>query len=95
MSPGPIEEVGKAASGFMTAMTSQPVMLGMVVIVLALIGMLFMTMKSASEVRRAEVQMIFEQQKQVQDILSRCIVPQQRGGLELLPPLPALPLFAP
>jgi hypothetical protein len=92
---GPVEEVGKAAQGFMTAMTSQPVMLGMVTIVLALIAMLFVTIRAASELRRAEVTMIFEQQKQVQDILSRCIVPQQRGGLDLLPPLPTLPLLAP
>jgi hypothetical protein len=85
MSPGPVEEVGKAASGFMTAMSSQPIMLGMVMIVLALIGMLFMTLRAASEARKNEFELIFRQQKETQDILSRCVVvpPQQRGDIDL------------
>jgi hypothetical protein len=83
------EEVGKVASGLVTAMGSNPVLLGMVVVVLALIGMLFMTLRTASDLRKEEVRMIFEQQKQVQDILSRCIVPsQQRGDIDGLLPLP-------
>jgi len=86
------EEVGKVASGLVTAMGSNPVLLGMVVVVLALIGMLFMTLRTASDVRKDEVRLIFEQQKQVQDILSRCVVPQQRGELELIPfPIPRPP----
>lgn len=92
---GPVEEAGKVASGLVTTLGSNPILLGMVVIVLALIGMLFVTIRAAADARKVEFEMIFSQQKQVQDILSRCIVPQQRGGLELLPPLPTLPLLAP
>jgi hypothetical protein len=75
MSPGPVEEVGKAASGFMTAMSSQPVMLGMVVIVMSQIGMLYYVARGAADLRKNEIELIYRQQKEVQELLSRCIVP--------------------
>lgn len=83
MNPGPVEEAGKVAGGFMKAMTSQPVMLGLVVVVLTLIGMLFFTLRMVNEARRNEIQMIFAQQKEVQELLSRCVVQPTRGGFPL------------
>jgi hypothetical protein len=91
---GPVEEAGKVASGLVTAMGSNPVLLGLVIVILSLIAMVFFTIRAASEARKNEFEMIFTQQKQVQDILSRCVVqPSQRGALELipLPPLPTRP----
>jgi hypothetical protein len=74
MNPGPVEEVGSTARGFISAMGSNPVMLGMVLVVLALIAMLFVTLRFAAEARKTEFEMIFAQQKEVQSILSRCVV---------------------
>ncbi len=77
MNPGPIHDAGKAASSFMEAMKSQPVMLGLVVMNLAMVGMLYVVIRFAQDQRRNEFEMIFAQQKEVQQLLSQCVVPQQ------------------
>ena len=88
---GPVGEAGKVASGLVTAMGSNPVLLGLVIVILSLIAMLFFSLRTASDARKNELELIFTAQKNVQDILSRCIVqPSQRGALELIP-LPPLP----
>jgi hypothetical protein len=75
VNPGPLDEAGKAASGFMEAMKSQPVMLGLVVMNLAMVGMLYATLRYGQEQRKTEFQMIFQQQSEVQKLLSACVVP--------------------
>jgi hypothetical protein len=84
--PGIGEEVGSTARGIVSAMGSQPVMLGMVLVVLALIAMLFMTLRFAQEARKQEFEMIFAQQKEVQSILSRCVVVPPPSTKSMLPP---------
>jgi hypothetical protein len=74
----------------MTAMSSNPVMLGLVVMNLAMVGMLWFVIKVAQDMRKSEFEMIFAQQKEVQQILTRCIVPNKTG----LPPS-WLPLIEP
>jgi hypothetical protein len=76
MNPGPLDEAGKAASGFVDAMKSQPVMLGLVVMNLAMVVMLYIVLRIASEQRRTEFEMIFKQQGEVQQLLASCIVPK-------------------
>jgi hypothetical protein len=76
MNPGPMEEAGKAASGFMDAMKSQPVMLGLVVMNLAMVGMLWYTLRFAGDARKTELGLIFKQQSEVQQLLASCIVPK-------------------
>ena len=89
---GPAEEAAKVASGFMTAMSSNPVMLGLVVMNLAMVGMLWFVIKVAQDMRKSEFEMIFAQQKEVQQILTRCIVPNKTGTppswLPLIEPWP-------
>jgi hypothetical protein len=72
MNPGPVEEAGKAASGFMTAMSSQPVMLGMVIVNLAMIGMLWYTLRFAAEARKTEFGLIFTQQREMLQMMANC-----------------------
>jgi|SRR6185436_965046 hypothetical protein len=74
MNAGITEEVGATSRSFMAAMGSQPVMLGMVIVVLAMIAMLWFTLNFAATARKNEFEMIFAQQKEVQAILSRCVV---------------------
>jgi hypothetical protein len=89
---GAVEEGAKVASGFVTAMSSNPVMLGLVVMNLAMVGMLWFVIKVAQDMRKSEFEMIFVQQKEVQDILTRCIVPNKTGAppswLPLIEPWP-------
>lgn len=79
---GAIEEGGKIATGFMTSMSSQPVMLGMVVIVLSQIAMLWYTLRFTGDARKNEFELIFKQQKEFAEMLSRCVVVPP-GGMKL------------
>lgn len=76
MNPGPVEEAGKVAGGFLDAMKSQPIMLGLVVMNLAMVVMLYVVIRFAQDQRRTEFEMIFTGQREVQQLLSTCIVPQ-------------------
>lgn len=94
MNPGIGEEIGSTARGFFNTMSSQPVMLGMVIIVLAQVAMLWYTLKFTGEARKNEFELIFKQQKEFAELLSRCVVPQsfklqsdESHPIEL-PPLP-------
>jgi hypothetical protein len=78
MNPGVTEEVGGAARTFISSMASQPVMLGMVILMLAMIGLFWYTFRFAGEARKTEFEMIFSQQKEVMDILAKCIVPERK-----------------
>jgi hypothetical protein len=76
VNPGPVEEAGKVAGGFLDAMKSQPIMLGLVVLNLAMVVMLYVVIRFAQDQRRTEFEMIFTGQREVQQLLSTCIVPQ-------------------
>jgi len=75
MNPGPLEEAGKAASSFMDAMKAQPIMLGLVIMNLAMIGMLYFVLSFANKSRATEFDLIFKQQSEVAQLLARCVVP--------------------
>ena len=75
MNPGPLDEAGKAASGFMDAMKSQPVMLGLVVMNLAMVIMLYVVIRYAQDQRRTEFEMIYKSQSEVAQLLARCVIP--------------------
>lgn len=77
---GPLNEAGKAASGFMDAMKSQPVMLGLVVMNLAMVIMLYVVIRYAQDQRRTEFEMIYRSQSEVAQLLARCVVPGKDGG---------------
>jgi hypothetical protein len=75
-------------------MASQPVMLGMVIIVLSQIAMLWYTLRFTGDARKTEFEMIFKQQSEFAQMLSKCVVPQnfklqsdESTPVEL-PPLP-------
>ncbi len=48
MNPGPVEEAGKVASGFMDAMKSQPLALAMTVTNFLLLGLFWYTIERVS-----------------------------------------------
>jgi hypothetical protein len=74
MNPGITEEVGETSRSFMAAMGSQPVMLGMVIVVLAMIAMLWFTLQFAASARKNEFELIFKQQSEFAQLLARCTV---------------------
>jgi hypothetical protein len=74
MNPGALEEGAKVAGSFVDSLKAQPLALALVVMNLALLGLLYYVAQGVSETRRREVALIYDQQKQVQDILSHCVV---------------------
>lgn len=75
MNPGPTE----VATGFLDAMRSQPVMLGLVVMNLAMVAMLYTVLRFTQEQRTLEFDLIFKAQADVRQILSLCVVPKDGG----------------
>lgn len=94
---GPVEEAGKAANTFMDALKAQPLSLALVVMNLTLLTFIFYWANAINTQRQESVKMILDVEKQVHELLSRCIVPSDRrsemGRIESrpLPPLYPLP----
>lgn len=77
MNPGPVEEAGATARSMVDALKSNPVVLGLVLVILMLIGLVFFIAHKSTEFREAEFTMIMMAQKEVQALLSRCVVPDR------------------
>jgi hypothetical protein len=102
---GAVEEGGKVASGFISALGSQPVLLVQSLIIAGVVFILYAQGTRSFTEREALTQSIFESQKHVREILSQCIVPPgggaRRGEIDpdhddkqrivVLPPITPLP----
>jgi hypothetical protein len=75
MNLGPGEAAGKAVGGFMNIMQSQPLSLALVVMNLSLLGLFWFITDKNAETRKSETAMIYEDHKQVRDLLARCVIP--------------------
>lgn len=78
MNPGPVEEVGKVAGGFMEAMKSQPLALALVVMNLSLLALFFWIGKTVAATREREIGLLYTDQKEIRELLSRCVVPEKK-----------------
>lgn len=68
MNPGPVEEAGKVAGGFIDAMKTQPLALALCIMNLGLMFLFYVIANTAGH--RFDV--ILEQQKEVQKLLYNC-----------------------
>jgi len=90
----PVREAGQAANTFMSSLKEQPLSLALVVMNFALIGFVYYQSNQFNDQRQDNVKLFIDVQKEVQKLLSQCIVPppsNQRGDLRLPdddPPLP-------
>lgn len=75
MTPGPSEEVGKVATSFIEAMKAQPITLAVLVFNLVVIVMIYFTGKEFRANSDRVVNTLLTQQREMVDMLSRCIVP--------------------
>jgi hypothetical protein len=75
VNPGPIEETGKAVHSFMDIMRTQPLALALVVMNFGLIGFTYYQASTFTTQRRENVALFVDIQKEVQKLLSQCIVP--------------------
>ena len=73
MTPGPSEELGKAAHTFMDAMRQEPLSLALVVMNVLLIAYLFFNEQKYIEGRRDLANQLFTHAKNTSDLLAKCI----------------------
>jgi len=72
---GVSEEAGKAVGGILDVMKSQPLVLGLLLVVFALIGFVYVQEAQFNSMRSQNVALFIDVQKETQKILSQCIVP--------------------
>jgi hypothetical protein len=77
MAPGAVEEVGATTRSMVDAFKANPVMLGLVLVILAQVGLLFFVSYRSSEFRQREFAMLMSAQSEVQSLLARCVVPEK------------------
>lgn len=79
MNPGgPAEEAGKVASGFMAIMKDQPLSLALAVMNIALLVFFWLIMNKVTETREREVKLLYDEHKEVRELLAKCVVPGSR-----------------
>ena len=70
---GALEEAGKAASGFMSVMGSQPLALALVVMNFVLLGFLFYNGSSVNSTRQATVDQVLKANAETDKLLAGCV----------------------
>jgi hypothetical protein len=83
---GAVEEGGKVASGFISALGSQPVLLVQSLIIAGVVFILYAQGTRSFTEREQLLKSVFDAQTHVREILSSCIVPpdeRKRGQLGL------------
>jgi predicted negative regulator of RcsB-dependent stress response len=76
---GAVEEAGKVAGGILDVMKAQPLVLGLLLVVFALIGFVYFQSAQFSDQRSENVKLFIQVQGETQKILSQCIVPAPQG----------------
>jgi hypothetical protein len=69
------DQAGKVASGVLDVMKSQPLVLGLLLVIFALVGLLYFQSTQFNEQRAENVKLFIGVQGEVQKLLSQCIVP--------------------
>jgi hypothetical protein len=76
MNPGgPVEEAGKVASGIVDALKAQPAVLALTLANLGLLLFIFYALHGAAQYREKILNQVFENGKEIQQLLSKCVVP--------------------
>lgn len=87
---GVTEEAGKATGSFINALGGQPVLLVQSLIIAGVVFILYAQGSKSFTEREQLLKSIFDSQRNVREILAKCIVPPDRrsGGDEWHIPLP-------
>jgi hypothetical protein len=76
MNPGAAEEGAKAAGTFMDIMRQQPLSLALVIMNLALLVLIYFMLSRQGDIRSHDLELMSAQAKEVQTLLSQCVVPK-------------------
>jgi hypothetical protein len=91
---GAVEETAKAAGSFIDSLKSQPLSLALVLMNICLLGFFWLILTKVAEQRQREIQLLYEDKKEVRELIARCIVPEQRSDLRI-ESAPLLPIPIP
>ena len=72
---GVAEEAGKVAGSVLDVMKTQPLVLGLLLVVFALIGFVYLQSSQFNTARAENVKLVIQIQGEVQKLLSQCIIP--------------------
>lgn len=78
MNPGAVEETGKVATAIIGALGSQPATLAMIVISFGMLGYTFYEGSSFNQQRFEMTKLVLDQQREVQQLLAKCVVPDSK-----------------
>lgn len=94
---GAVEEAGKATASFIDALKREPLSLALVLMNLALLGFFYVLLTRVADQREREVKLLYEDKKTVNELLSKCVVPERRTDLYEWPvsPVTSLPELRP
>jgi len=74
------EGATKVATGVLDVMRSQPLILGLLLVIFSLIGFVYVQEGQFNSMRSENVKLFIDVQKETQKILSQCIVPPPPGS---------------
>ena len=83
---GAIESSEKVVTGFMAALQKEPLSLALVFMNLALLAFCYVILTTVAAQRKEEVALLYQDKKEVRELLAKCVVPNQSRQLNL--PLP-------
>jgi len=66
------EEAGKAAGDIISSLKSYPLILSLVLMNLGLLGLMYVIAGKSSETRQREFTMIFDNQKEMMELIAKC-----------------------
>jgi hypothetical protein len=74
---GAVEEGAKVAVGFMDALKREPLSLALVVMNLCLLAFCYFILSKVADQREREVALMYQDKKEVRELLARCVVPDR------------------
>jgi hypothetical protein len=77
VSPGITEETGKVATGIIDALKAQPAVLALTLGNLAMLVFIFYALHAAANFRDALIKQQFDYQREVVQLISKCVVPEK------------------
>ena len=75
MNPGVVEEGAATARSFIEVLKQEPISLALVVMNIALLGIFYFILTTIAATREREIALLYAEQKEVREILAKCIVP--------------------
>lgn len=80
---GPVEEAGQTARGLIDALKAQPAVLALSLAQIAMLVFLFYALLKAAEFRDTMIKGQLDENRRVNELLSKCIVPGPRTELPI------------